>query len=437
VTSDHTANGGRQQDTGDEEALVRRGALLASRYRVGEVIGRGGMSTVYHGYDELLRRDVAVKVLLAPAAGSRGSRQEFLGEARAAAALAHPNIAGIYDVGIHGSERYIIMEYVSGGSLLDLIQAEAPMPLARTVQVATQVADALDYGHRHGIIHCDVKPQNVLLDETGRAKLVDFGISRTIAATGALTDTITGTAGYIAPEQLLGERLDGRADIYALGCVVYEMLTGALPFESSNLTALATQRLTRPPTPLRQRNPEVPPVLAESVMRALERDPEQRYRSANEFSTALAAGMALAHPTARTAVRPPTGELTRRHSEELPFQRGTVVERPPRKRRPVWPVALLVLLVIVLGATAAAIELPSLLSGSKGAVVGVPSVDTLSLDEAVQRLRSQHLAVDLTLRDTSAGGTCSGEILGESPPPGTQVPPGSTVTLLVSRNAQC
>ncbi len=438
MTSDRAADGGLEQQGSTRTELVSRGVLLASRYRVGEAIGRGGMSTVYHGYDELLRRDVAVKVLSGPAAGTTGSRQEFLGEARAAAALVHPNIAGIYDVGIHGAERYIIMEYVPGGSLLDLIQADAPLPLTRAVLLATQIADALDFGHNHGIIHCDVKPQNVLLDETGRAKLVDFGIARTLTATGALTDTITGTAGYIAPEQLLGERVDGRADIYALGCVVYEMLTGALPFESNNLTALATQRLTRPPTPLREKNPEVPPALAQSVMRALERDREQRYRTANEFSQALAAGLALASHATRSTTRPATGDLTRRRTEELSPRRETAVRQRRRGRKLLVPVLLLVLGAVVAGGVAATIRHPSLLSGGGGAAsVGVPSVGGRSLSDAVQQLHAQRLSVELSFRDTSSSTTCTGLVLGQDPPAGAQVSTGSTVTLTVSRNPQC
>jgi predicted Ser/Thr protein kinase len=417
-------------------AVVGRGVLLASRYRVGEAIGRGGMSMVYHGYDELLRRDVAIKVLIARAPDTRGSRQEFLGEARAAAALVHPNIAGIYDVGVYGAERYIVMEYVPGGSLMDLVQTEAPIAPDRAVKLATQIADALDYGHRHGIVHCDVKPQNVLLDETGRPKLVDFGISRTLSATGALTDTITGTAGYIAPEQLLGERLDGRADIYSLGCVVYELLTGALPFQASNLAALATQRLTREPTPLRQRNPHVSAALAESVMRALERDREQRYHSAAEFSQALAACLSLSGPTARPTARAGTAELGRHAVQTAVAGRAVASDRSRGQGARLWPLALLLLAVLIASGAVAAAELPALFTSGSSAV-GVPAVGNLSAQDAVRELHARHLAVSITLQDTSGTPACTGTVLSQNPPPNAQVKPGSTVTLLVGQNSLC
>jgi serine/threonine-protein kinase len=417
---------------------VGSGVTLAGRYRVGEPIGRGGMSMVFRGYDELLHRDVAIKVLGPLATSATGSRQEFLGEARAAAALQHPNIASIFDVGVHGTDRFIVMEYVPGGSLLDLIQARAPLPPDRSVALGTQVADALDYGHRHGIVHCDVKPQNVLLDETGRPKLVDFGISRSIAATGALTDTISGTAGYIAPEQLLGERLDGRADIYALGCVIYEMLTGELPFDSSNLAALATQRLVRPPTPLLRKNPRVPAALAESVMRAIERERDQRYSSAHEFSLSLAkslTGEALAPgPTSRNQ----TTALTRPRPTQSNVRRETLVQsRPQEGGRLFWPVTLVLLGILILAGAVAAIELPSFVRGGGTSSVPVPNLVGQSLTNAVGQLHARHLSVELKPQDTSASVQCTGVVLDQSPQAASQIDSTGTVTLTVSQSDRC
>lgn len=422
-----------------ETEVVRPGVRLAGRYLVGEAIGRGGMATVYHGHDELLDRDVAVKVLGSVAANAIGSRQEFLREARAAAALAHPNIVGVYDAGVHGSDRFIVMEYVAGGSLSDMIQAGAPLPPRQVVQLAGQVADALDYGHRHGIVHCDVKPQNVLIDESGRPKLVDFGISRSIAATSALTDTISGTAGYIAPEQLLGDPIDGRVDIYALGCVVYEMLSGELPFDASNLTALATQRLVRPPIPLQRRNATVPALLAASVMRAIERDPEQRYGSARDFSRALAAGLS-APPNGRAArasfgqtasipVRPATASTPQRSARER--------SAPSPGPRLFWPLTLVLLGVLVLAGALAALQFPSLINRSSGAPVAVPKVTDQRIDGATDQLRGAGLAINVDLKDTTAEGICTGRVLGQDPSPATHISRGGTVTLVVSASNQC
>jgi serine/threonine protein kinase len=422
----------------DPEAdVVRPGVTLAGRYVVGEAIGRGGMAMVYRGHDELLDRDVAVKVLGSVAASAIGTRQEFLREARAAAALSHSNIVGVFDAGVHGTDRYIIMEYVPGGSLSEIIQSDAPLPPRRVVQFAGQLADALDYGHRHGIVHCDVKPQNVLIDESGRPKLVDFGISRSIAATGALTDTISGTAGYIAPEQLLGEPVDGRVDIYALGCVVYEMLSGQLPFDASNLAALATQRLVRPPIPLERRNAAVPAVLADAVMRAIEREPSARYASAHEFGRAMTASLAgqgnavPPHPARQTASIPnrPVGT--------------TVIARPARPsarpsggQRLFWPLTLIALGVLILAGALAAVRLPSLL-GQGAPTVSLPSVTGERIDQATPQLRDLGLAIAVNLRDTSANGVCTGQVLAQDPSPATQIARGRSVSLVVSRNDQC
>lgn len=442
MTSD--AFGSHPGDSADPTEVIGPGVLLANRYRVGHAVGRGGMATVYRGYDELLDRTVAVKVLGMLAANATGSREEFLREARASAALSHPNIVSVYDAGVHAGERFIVMEFVSGGSVADLIQEHAPLPATQAVPIATQVADALDYGHQHGVVHCDVKPQNVLLDESHRPKLVDFGIARTIAATGALTDTITGTAGYIAPEQLVGEKVDGRTDIYALGCVLYEMLSGDLPFDSTNLAALATQRLVRPPVPLRTRNPRVPRALAECVMRAIERDPALRFPTAGAFSRALHASTAgIAPPPPPHPIHPVypshgrTVELTRRPTSELLLERSQIVAPANRGNRLLWPVALVALgLLIVAGAIAAA-KLPSLSKASGAATVSVPAVTDQLLSDASVQLRAQNLNVNVIYQDTTARGICEGKVMSQSPGASAKLQAGQSVDLVVSSNDQC
>ena len=407
---------------------------LAGRYWVGDVVGRGGMAIVYRGHDALLDRDVAIKVFGGIAAA--GSNREFLHEARAAAALSHQNIVGVFDAGVHGSERFIVMEYVPGGSLFDEIQSEAPLLPQRAVSIAAQLSDALDYGHRHGIVHCDVKPQNVLLDENRRPKLVDFGISSSITSTGALTDTITGTAGYIAPEQLLGERVDGRTDIYSLGCVVYEMLSGELPFEAANLAALATQRLVHRPIPLDSRNPSLPAPLVDAVMRALERDPENRYATAPDFAAALERSLS---DTSRRAT--PRRLPARMNTMQEPLN-TTIVDHPFQRRgqaasqnRLFWPLTLLFLLILVLVGALAALGLPSLLSPSSAAAVTVPSVTNQNVDQAAQTLHSLGLNIQPKLEDSTK--FCNAKVLSQAPAPPAQVHKGGTVTLVISVNNSC
>jgi eukaryotic-like serine/threonine-protein kinase len=398
------------------------------------------MAMVYRGYDQLLNRDVAIKVLGMMAANATGTREEFLREARASAALAHPNIVSVYDAGVHSGERYIVMEFVPGGSLAELIETSAPLSPHRTVEIGAQVADALDYGHQHGVIHCDVKPQNVLLDERERPKLVDFGIARTIAATGALTETVTGTAGYIAPEQLIGEKVDGRADIYGLGSVLYEMLCGDLPFDSTNLAALATQRLVRPPVPLRSRNPSVPRPLAECVMRAIEREPSDRFPTAAAFSRALSASLAeVGSPPPSRQSNPRTVELPRRPTSELLVERSQIGSQTAGGKggRFVWPAAIIGLGILIMIGAVAAVELPGFVRQGPASLVAMPTLTNQTLDAAAAQLHDKKLNVSVSFEDTTAQGICEGRIMRQDPQAGTQVAVGQPVSLVVSQNDQC
>lgn len=440
VTNEGAERPSTEHDAAAERpGLIGPGSDLAQRYQVGEAIGRGGMAMVYHGHDTLLDRDVAIKVLGSAAANATGSQQQFLREARAAAALSHPNIVSIYDAGVHGSERYIVMEYVGGGSLFEVIQADAPLPPREAVSIAAQLADALDYGHRRGLVHCDVKPQNVLLDDNGRPKLVDFGISRSIAATGALTDTIAGTAGYIAPEQLLGEQLDGRADVYSLGCLVYEMLSGDLPFEAANLAALATQRLVRPPLPLSRRNPRLPAPLAEAVMHAIEREPDERYASAKDFARSLERGLTGFESQATSRFASPLPQRAR------PGMATSVVERPVRPapareggRRLFWPLTLMLLGLLVLVGALLAYALPPILNSPSGRLVAVPAVAGQPIDQAAKSLEADGFKVNVVTRsETACPADPTGAILSQSPTAQTQLHAGQQVTLVVTSNPKC
>ncbi|MSQ61856.1 MAG: serine/threonine protein kinase [Dehalococcoidia bacterium] len=262
-------------------------SLFAGRYRIHEVIGRGGLATVYRAEDALLGRTVALKELIEPLAEQRRG-QRLVEEARAAAALSHPHIAALYDTFEEGGRRYIIMEYVDGGNLRDLLDRNGgAVDPATAAAITSDIADALDYAHRLGIIHSNIKPQNILLDRQGRAKLVDFGIARAASQAWALASTLGGSAAYLAPEQVEGGRPDARSDTYALGLVLYEMLAGRLPFDADNPASLASQRLVRDPVPLRIYAPEVPHALENIVMRCLARSVENRYPTAWDLSAAL------------------------------------------------------------------------------------------------------------------------------------------------------
>jgi serine/threonine protein kinase len=255
---------------------------LAGRYRLMQVIGRGGMGTVYRATDLILGRTVAVKVLPhALAEQDRTHVARFEREARAAASLLHPGVVSVFDTGVDGATRYIVMEYVSGRSLAVILNEEAPLDAARAVWVAERVADALFAAHTAGIVHRDVKPANVMLTDDGAVKVLDFGLARLIDGT-ALTQTASapGTAAYMAPEQALGEPADERSDVYSLGCLLYAMLTGGPPFGGDGPAAILHQHVQVEPRPPRAINRGVPPRLDALVVQMLAKARDARPPSA-------------------------------------------------------------------------------------------------------------------------------------------------------------
>lgn len=266
------------------------GRVLGGRYRLDHKLARGGMATVWVAEDPLLSRNVAVKLLHPELAIDEGLRARFRNEAIAAARLTHPGIVATYDTGDDDGVAYIVMELVDGFNLRHILDRNGRLAVGDAVSIGSQVAEALDHAHRHGLVHRDVKPANVLVQPDGRVKVTDFGIAK---ATGTddltRTGTVIGTARYLAPEQVNGEPVDARADVYALGLVLYEMLTGRPPFGGDTDVATAVARLTSTPDPIRSIRPEVPRPVEDVVARSLARDPEYRYASARDLRDALSA----------------------------------------------------------------------------------------------------------------------------------------------------
>ncbi|MBU1751155.1 MAG: protein kinase [Chloroflexi bacterium] len=285
-------------------------ALLNGRYRLIELVGAGGMAQVYQARDTLLERPVAVKLLRPQYAADEPFLARFLQEARSAANLSHPNIVAVYDVGedtLPGeatSRPYIVMEYVAGRDLKTLIQAEAPLSVARALDIGAQIALALAHAHDAGLIHRDVKPQNVLLTRDGRAKVTDFGIARALA-TSSISEAgvVLGTVHYLSPEQAAGDPATPLSDVYALGVILYEMLTGQLPFTGETPVAVAVKHLQEEPPSPRERNPLLPPPVEDLVLQAMDKDPARRFASAAEMAQALMAYRDLGYE-ATTAHRP-------------------------------------------------------------------------------------------------------------------------------------
>ena len=361
------------------------------------------MGTVYRATDRVLGRQVAVKVRGPSPDGDETRAAMFQREARAAAGLNHPSIVAIFDIGEDGDVEYIVMEYVAGRTLAEVIRDEGPLPPQRAAAVAAAAADALAFAHAKGIVHRDVKPANIMIGPNGDVKVMDFGIARAVAAGNTLTRTaaVLGTAAYLSPEQAQGERADQRSDVYSLGAVLYEMLAGRPPFEGTNPIVVAAKHVREDPVPPADVRPGIPPGLQDVVLRAMAKRPRDRFGSADDMRAALepwttgpAAVTTEAMAPAATAAMDPTKTAV------LPATR-------PRRRR-AWVLTLVAL--AVLGAVLAAIALSGgshLAPTHPGASAGHPSP---SPSAPPSTLGSSPGAIMASMRQTLAQGVNAGAI---------------------------
>ncbi len=335
--------------------------LFDGRYRIVRRLGSGGMATVYLAEDEVLGRRVAIKILSGRYANDEQFIERFRREAKSAAGLSHPNIVSIYDRGEAEGTYYIAMEHLDGRTLKQLVLARGPAPVKVAIEYARQILAALRFAHRNGIVHRDIKPHNVIVDAEGRAKVTDFGIARAGAASQVTeAGSIVGTAQYLSPEQARGGAIDQRSDLYSVGIVLYEMLTGKVPFTGDTPVEIAMKHLSETPEPPSSKREEIPHELDLVVMRALAKDPDDRYQSAEEMDADLhriSRGLGVSRRTeeAATAIisAPPSAmptTVTRAATtvRDRPPPAPPVYydyEEPPRRRRPIWPWLLALLLV--------------------------------------------------------------------------------------------
>ena len=278
--------------------------LFDGRYRIVRKLGTGGMANVYLAEDEVLGRRVAIKILNDRHASDDSFVERFRREAKNAAGLSHPNIVSIYDRGEAEGTYYIAMEYIEGRTLKDLILARGPLPVDQAVAYARQILGAVRFAHRKGIVHRDIKPHNVLVDTDGRLKVTDFGIARAGASQMTEAGSIIGTAQYLSPEQARGASVDQRSDLYSVGIVLYEMLTGSVPFTGDTPVEIAMKHISAVPEVPSGRRPNVPHDLDLVVLRALAKDPRERFQTAEEMDAELgrvAAGLSVTDATADAA----------------------------------------------------------------------------------------------------------------------------------------
>jgi serine/threonine-protein kinase len=397
--------------------------VVAGRYRLLGRLGSGGMADVWCAEDSLLNRRVALKFLHPRFAQDEQFIERFRREASAAAGLQHPNVVGVFDRGSVDGTHYIAMEYVEGASLKDLI--ERGLSVGEGVEIVRQVLAGVRYAHEHGIVHRDLKPQNVLVDSEGRARVTDFGIARAGASEITQTGSVLGTAQYLSPEQAQGLPVTAASDIYSVGVLLYETLTGRVPFDADSPVTVALKQVSERPRPPSELNPAVSRALDGVVMRALAKDPENRFASAEEFSQALDA--AEADPSA-------AGFGDTASYAAVSAAAGTEPPPPPPEgppeRQGFFTPGRLALLALLLLLLAGAIAFFLLKGGSSTPSVVVPTVIGTSEDKATETLTAA--GFEVVPRKIPRANTPSGRVIEQDPTAGSKAPEGSTVTITVS-----
>ena len=388
------------------------GRLIGNRYEILEKIGNGGMATVYKARCHVLNRNVAVKVLKEEFTTDIEFIKRFNIEAQAAASLTHPNIVSIYDVGSEGEIHYIVMELVQGKTLKEIITDEGILPWKWTVNIAVQMASALEIAHRNNIVHRDIKPHNIIITEDGTAKVTDFGIAKAVSnSTITSFGTTLGSVHYFSPEHARGGYTDAKSDLYSLGVVMYEMLTGKVPFDADTPVSVALKHMQENAVEAKKLNPTIPDSINKIIMKAMEKEPNLRYTSATEMLKDL-----------REAIKNPNGNFVRMNNINVdePTQKLETEENKEKrnkkqgKKKKTWLKVLIALLVCILVFAGAMFATVKLLTGNRVKQIQVPSLVGTKIDEAKTKLNELGLEYEIK-EEFSPEGKEAGTILSQLP----------------------
>jgi serine/threonine-protein kinase len=413
---------------------------LSDRYELGDILGFGGMSEVHLARDQRLHRDVAIKVLRADLARDPSFYLRFRREAQNAAALNHPAIVAVYDTGEaetpNGPLPYIVMEYVEGVTLRDIVHTDGPMEQQRAIEVIADACQALNFSHQHGIIHRDVKPANIMISKTGAVKVMDFGIARALHDANSVTQTaaVIGTAQYLSPEQARGEKVDARSDVYSLGCVLYEILTGEPPFVGDSPVAVAYQHVREDPVPPSRRHEGISPELDAVVLKALTKNPDNRYQTAAEMRADLVKVHSGEQPDApkvftdaerSSLMSAPPGDHRTEPIDAVGRAQPRYIERERRGSIGRWLIAVAVLAVLTVVVT-----LAINMTGGSTRDVAVPDVKGKVSADAIAELQNRGFRTRTQQKPDST--VPPDHVIGTDPAANSSVAAGDEITLNVS-----
>lgn len=414
--------------------------VFAQRYELLEHIGGGGMADVYRAHDKLLDRYVAVKILHAQFSNDAEFIEKFHREAQGAAKLSHPNIVNIYDVGEEGDNHYIVMEYVAGDTLKNRIQKAGHLSAAESLRVAREIASALEHAHQNNLVHCDIKPHNILMTPDGRVKVADFGIARAVtASTMTYSGNVVGSVHYFSPEQAKGSMITPKSDIYSLGVVLYEMLTGRLPFTGETSVGIALKHLQEEPVSVRQVDPSIPPVVEAIVVRAMAKDPEQRPdSSAMVYEIQQAEGLLYQQTVPGAPADPFATQMLPRVSADQaapPVRRSRADGGRSDSSKSVLKSKKFIfglLTILVLGFCVGSFMAFGKFWSSEEVVV--PDVVGKQMALAKQTLETQKLRVNVA--ETYDASVPAGYVVSQSPEAGSKVKEQRMVTIYVSKGGE-